>query len=177
MTAAQQQLVLGAREFVRSSTLAYCATHPGDFDEYHDAAMLAVCRAAEKYDPAEGTVFTTYAGRWVSGALADSQRFQFQHHRRHGSLGTRVPLDETIRASDRDRERAEARIDCDTILTRHLPKRHADMIRRRFDDVPGHVRAAESGYTLGSLYVTEHELVAKLKGVAGRDAARRRHAA
>src|SRR6185312_937445 len=46
------------------------------FDDRVSAGMLGLMRAAEKFDPASGTAFSTYAAPCIRGAILDDLRAQ-----------------------------------------------------------------------------------------------------
>lgn len=77
--------------FVKSIALEYYRHYSSLHvlaDDYFQEGMLALLRAAEKFDPAQNTVFLHYAGRSVRNAMLDVVRREY-------STRTLKPFDES----------------------------------------------------------------------------------
>lgn len=136
-----------------------------DMDEVAGAAWQGVVRAAQKYDPAFGTSFATYAARWIGQYVARAAdkfwdprlgpKVSGDSPRNHGERKTVTlwdyvagPHDPARDAAEADR-RAELRRRVAQVL-RRVPERHRRVLELRWGlDGRGKRILEEVGHELG----------------------------
>lgn len=81
LDAERQSLVLANTGIAYLKLWEVCGMLPRRvvLDTYEPVALLALCEAASRYDPARGTTFATFAGRWVWGCLRTAMTRELRH--------------------------------------------------------------------------------------------------
>src|SRR5262249_31995796 len=74
LTAEQQELALKYMPMARAIARPLRLSWPMEEEEFESAAMLALCEAAQSFDPAYNVKFATFARYRILGALRDVQR-------------------------------------------------------------------------------------------------------
>lgn len=70
MTAEQEKLVIDNIPLVHF-LVQKCARINGNYDDYVQAGCIGLILAAQRYDPARGITFCTYASSYIRGAIHD----------------------------------------------------------------------------------------------------------
>lgn len=74
MTQAQRELAVKYIPLAKSIAWRFRVDFPAYADDFLDVALLAVCEAAESFDPSKAASFATFARHRIWGAIRDLQR-------------------------------------------------------------------------------------------------------
>lgn len=77
-----QQLIEENLDLVKYRSLEAAKRYGDEYGEYMTSGYLGLCEAAERFDPAHGVKFRSFAQRRVDGAIID--QFRRDHGRRGG---------------------------------------------------------------------------------------------